>query len=277
MAKKTLDKSAENTALRLKAVLEVLAAEDPAAERRISRGEVLAAAVTRVPLEGREAEVMASGAPRGERALSTATGKLVKAGWISKEGRAGWSITAPGRQALKDFPETADLIAALGGKAPAAGVSGGTETAGTSAPAAEGVEEIIEAALLEAVASPAVPQEQHGAHQGTELPEPSFPQPEAVVVAGSLGSVLGQADWDPAGTDLELIFDHSDELWKLTVDLPTGHYEYKVALDGSWEENYGRDGHHGGHNLELEHDGGPLTFLYDHATHLVVTKADVNA
>ena len=259
--------SIENTALRLKAVLEVLAAEDPSAERRISRGEVLSAAVTRVPLTGSEAELLASGAARGERALSTASSKLVKAGWITKEGRAGWSITAQGRRALQDFPETADLLAAMNGKAPAPSVS-------SDAPA-DDVEEIIEEALEEAVAVPAIPQEHYGAHEGTERREPSFPQPDAVVIAGNMGGVLGAGDWDPAG--LELTFDHNDELWKLTAELPAGHYEYKVALDGSWDENYGRHGHRDGANIEMAHDGGTLTFLYDHATHTVVTKPDVNA
>ena len=295
MAKTTI----ENTALRLKAVLEILAAEDPSADRRISRGEVLAAAVTRVPLEARESETLASGAARGERALSTATSRLVKAGWISKEGRAGWSITAAGRQALDDFPETADLLAAMDGKTPVlpraastgASATGGTASPGESAaaatataattdaasPADTDAEAVIEEALQEAVAVPAVPQEQHGAHQGAEPPEPTFPQPDTAVVAGNLGGALGAADWDPAESALQLTFDRSDELWKLTADLPAGKYEYKVALNGSWDENYGRDGHRDGANFDMVHDGGPLTFLYDHATHLVSTKPDVTS
>ncbi|MCC9196364.1 winged helix-turn-helix domain-containing protein [Arthrobacter sp. zg-Y820] len=268
MAKTTIENTIENTALRLKAVLEVLAAEDPAAQRRISRGEVLAAAMTRVPLEGRESETLASGAARGERALSNATTKLVKAGWITKEGRAGWSITPAGRQALEDFPETADLLGAMDGTAP--------PVANTSAAAAEAV---VEEALEAAVVVPEIPQEQHGAraHEDGEQPGPTFPQPDAVVVAGTLGKALGGADWDPAGSELQLIFDRSDELWKLTAELPAGHYEFKVALNGSWDENYGRDGHRDGANLDVVHDGGPLTFLYDHATHLVIPKQDVNS
>ena len=263
-AKKAPKNTVENTALRLKAVLEVLAAEDPSAERRISRGEVLSAAVTRVPLEGREAELLASGAARGERALATATTKLVKAGWIIKEGRVGWSITAHGRRALAEFPVTDDLLAAMDNPAPTA-----------EDPSAADPETVIEEALQESVTVPQVPQEQHGAHQAAESPEPSFPQPGAVVVAGNFGGIVGGNDWDPAGAELQLTFDRSDELWKLTLDLPAGHYEYKVALNGSWEENYGRDGHRDGSNFEMSHDGGSLTFLYDHGTHLVITKPDV--
>ncbi|WAP53059.1 glycosidase [Arthrobacter sp. ATA002] len=264
---KTPKNSVENTALRLKAVLEVLAAEDPSADRRISRGEVLAAAISRAPLEGRESELLASGAARGERALVNATSKLVKAGWITKEGRAGWSITAHGRRALTDFPDTADLLAAMDNPAP--GTADAPETTPETA-----VEAVIEEALQESVVEPEAPQEQHGAHQGADPSEPSFPQPGTVVLAGNL-AVPGHADWDPADSGLQFTFDRSDELWKLTVDLSAGTYEYKVALNGSWEENYGTDGHRNGANLHIVHDGGPLTFLYDHATHLVITKPDV--
>ncbi|MCQ1950414.1 glycosidase [Arthrobacter sp. zg-Y859] len=249
----------ENTALRLQAVLEILAAEDPSATGKVSRAKVLGAALDRVPLEGREAEALASGTTRGERALVNATTKLVKAGWILKEARSGWSITNEGRRALNDFPEPAHLSAALSGKPVAA--------AETASPA----EEVVEEVLRDAVAVPSAPAEQHGSHPETGIPEPSFPQPESVALAGDFGAALGTEDWNPAGA--QFAFDRHDELWKLTVDLPEGTYTYKVALNGSWDENYGFDAHRDGGNIELWHTGGPLTFLYDHATHNVVTKA----
>ena len=255
----------ENTALRLRAVLEILAAEEPSATGKISRGKVIGAALDRVPLTGSEAETLASGTARGERALVNATTKLVKAGWILKEARSGWSITNAGRQALKDFPDTAQLAAALNGKPAAA--------AAPVSPA----EEVVEEAVRDAVAEPVAPAEQHGAHPDTDVPEPSFPQPETVVLAGEFGAALGTNDWDPAGTDLRFGFDRHDELWKLTVDLPEGTYAYKVALNGSWEENYGFGAHRDGGNIEMQHAGGPLTFLYDHATHSVITKPEVGA
>ncbi|MCC9177458.1 pullulanase X25 domain-containing protein [Arthrobacter sp. zg-Y750] len=261
----------ENTALRLRAVLEILAAEEPSAAGKISRGKVLGAALDRVPLTGSEAETLASGTARGERALVNATTKLVKAGWILKEARSGWSITNAGRQALKDFPEPAHLAAALNGKpVPAAAAPD------QASPAEEVVEDVVEEALRDAVSVPEVPAEQHGAHPES-VPEPSFPQPESVVLAGGFRSALGITDWDPAGTDLRFAFDRHDELWKLTVELPEGTYEYKVALNGSWDENYGHDAHRDGGNIEMQHAGGPLTFLYDHATHSVITKPEVSA
>lgn len=252
----------ENTALRIRAVLEILAAEDPSSTVKISRGDVLEGAFTRVPLEGRETETLSTGVTRGERGLVNATTKLAKAGWILKEGRSGWSITEDGRKALNDFPDTGSLLAAMNGKpAPAASA------------AAEHTEEVVEEAVRESVVVAAAPEETHGV---SEAPEPSFPQPGSVVLAGDLGSAVGAADWDPAAEELSFTFDGHDELWKLTVDLPAGHYSYKVALNGSWDENYGHDAHRDGGNIEIHHDGGALTFLYDHATHAVVAKQDVS-
>ena len=49
------------------------------------------------------------------------------------------------------------------------------------------------------------------------------------------------AEWDPAcqATAMEK---GDDGLYHLTVDIPAGDYEYKVALDGAWTVNYGSDG-----------------------------------
>ena len=52
----------------------------------------------------------------------------------------------------------------------------------------------------------------------------------SVTVAGSLQSEMGcPADWDPACDASDLTFDTSDGLWKKTVTLPAGDYEWKVA------------------------------------------------
>lgn len=261
MPRKTL----ENTALRLKAILEVLAAQDPSAGAGTGRAEVLRQALEQVPLEGTEAELLASGVARGERALITASTKLVKAGWILKEGRAGWSITTEGRSALTEFPDVHRLNEALSG-------SKHSVTALTSAETQS--EAVLEAALVESDAAAEPEAQVHGSHAEERYAGPSFPQPDAVAVAGTFAAALGGADWDPAADTVQLGFDRSDELWKLTVDLPAGNYEYKAALNRTWAENYGQDAHFDGANYRLEHSGGSVTFLYDHATHTVVTKPD---
>ncbi|MGW9404819.1 pullulanase X25 domain-containing protein [Arthrobacter sp. NPDC055585] len=258
-------KSVENTALRLKAILEVLAGRDPSAEKKTSRAEVLRQALEQVPLEGTEAELLASGVARGERALVTASTKLVKAGWILKEGRAGWSITPEGRSALTEFPDVQHLHEALSG-------SRHSVTAVTSAEAQS--EAVLEEALTESDTAAEPVAQAGGAHAEDHYEGPSFPQPAAVAVPGSFGSALGGADWDPAADTVQLGFDRSDELWKLSVDLPAGEYEFKAALNRGWAENYGHGAHFDGANYRLEHSGGPVTFLYDHATHTVVTKPD---
>jgi alpha-amylase len=80
------------------------------------------------------------------------------------------------------------------------------------------------------------------------------------------------AAWDPAcqATAMEK---GDGGLYTLTVDLPAGDYEYKVALDGSWAVDYGSDGAQGGPNyaLSLPADG-TVTFTYDPETHLVETE-----
>jgi alpha-amylase len=98
----------------------------------------------------------------------------------------------------------------------------------------------------------------------------AVPQPDSVTVAGSLNSEMGcPDDWQPACEAAFMAFDPADRLWKLTADLPAGRYEFKAAINGSWDENYGQDGAPNGSNIVLNHDGGPVTFLYDHTTHVI--------
>ena len=77
------------------------------------------------------------------------------------------------------------------------------------------------------------------------------------------------AEWDPA-CEATAMTEGDGGLYTLTVELPAGDYEYKVALDGAWTVNYGSDGAQDGPNytLSLPADG-TVTFTYDPATHLV--------
>ena len=96
------------------------------------------------------------------------------------------------------------------------------------------------------------------------------PQPDSVTVAGSFNAKLGcPKDWDEACPAAFMTLDPADNIWRLTVDLPKGQYEYKAALNRSWDENYGANGEHNGGNIAYMHDGGPVTFRYDHLTHLL--------
>jgi arabinogalactan oligomer / maltooligosaccharide transport system substrate-binding protein len=90
------------------------------------------------------------------------------------------------------------------------------------------------------------------------------------------GSYQDQAgcgnQWDPAckATAME---QGDDGLYRLTVQLTAGDYEYKVALDGAWTVNYGSDGALDGPNytLSLASDS-EVTFVYDPESHLVTTE-----
>ncbi len=56
--------------------------------------------------------------------------------------------------------------------------------------------------------------------------------------------------------------------------LPAGTYSYKVAINKTWDENYGAGGVPNGANIDLTSDGTtPITFYYDHRTHFVTSTA----
>jgi glycosidase len=100
-------------------------------------------------------------------------------------------------------------------------------------------------------------------------------QPAAVSVPGSTNSEMGcSGDWDPACSQSQLSLDANDKIWKGTYTLPAGTYSYKVAINNSWDENYGAGGVPNGANIDLTSDGTtPITFFYDHRTHFVTSTA----
>jgi maltose-binding protein MalE len=87
---------------------------------------------------------------------------------------------------------------------------------------------------------------------------------------GSYQDLVGcGGEWDPAcpATALEQA---EGGMYTLTVDIPAGDYEYKVALDGAWTVNYGSDGAQDGPNYTLSlPEDSTVTFTYDPETHLV--------
>jgi Pullulanase N2 domain len=92
-----------------------------------------------------------------------------------------------------------------------------------------------------------------------------------VALVGSLQSELGcPGDWQPecVQTRLQPVAG-SPGVFRGTFDVPAGAFEYKVALNNSWDENYGAGGSPGGANIPLAAPGGPLSFTYDHATHVI--------
>ena len=89
-----------------------------------------------------------------------------------------------------------------------------------------------------------------------------------VTLVGSLQSEIGCAgDWMPdcAASHLPLL---SGSTYGKNVDLPPGTYDFKVALNDTWDENYGVNGASNGDNYPLVVTA-PTTFTmrYDDATH----------
>jgi hypothetical protein len=304
MAKST----AENTFLRLKTVLDVLT-EGVWSGDALNAGQVLAEATARVPFNDHERELLSGGIPRGHKTLTSATAKLVKAGWLVK-GRTGWTITEDGMRATVAFPDPVSFASALDAgtpvpaetpvpTAPEGFVRPPFATAETTAPvetatktetkkpakktpakkaaaavgkAAKVLEDAVEpvvkavrkgkapAATTEAEAPAAV-----GSFEDPDVE--THPQPEAVAVAGDFNTILGAPEnWAPQYDEAQMEFDFLDQLWKKSAELPAGHYTFKIALNRSWDENYGAFGTFDGPNHELYHDGGTVTIRYDHRT-----------
>ncbi len=98
----------------------------------------------------------------------------------------------------------------------------------------------------------------------------STPDPTSVTIAGDLQSEAGCAgDWDPTCAATHLTYDSSDDVWQGAFTLPAGSYQYKAALNNSWDENYGLHAAFNGSNIPLAAPGGPVKFYYDHKTHWV--------
>ena len=65
-------------------------------------------------------------------------------------------------------------------------------------------------------------------------------------------------------------FDAGDDVWQGTFALPAGSFEYKAALNDSWDENYGRTRTANGANIPLDlASGASVKFYYDHESHWV--------
>ena len=93
--------------------------------------------------------------------------------------------------------------------------------------------------------------------------------PSSVTIAGSFQQELGcPGDWLPDCAITDLTYDATDVVWQGTWNVPTGSWEYKAALNDSWDESYGKNG---------TADNIPLTlgaatsvkFYYDHKSHWI--------
>ncbi|GAT74121.1 alpha-1,6-glucosidase [Microbacterium sp. HM58-2] len=92
---------------------------------------------------------------------------------------------------------------------------------------------------------------------------PASAADRTVALVGSLQSELGcAADWAPDCATTELAPTGADGVYSAEFEIPAGSYEYKVALNDTWDEAYGLDG--GGDNIPLAIAGpSTLRFTFD--------------
>jgi pullulanase/glycogen debranching enzyme len=100
--------------------------------------------------------------------------------------------------------------------------------------------------------------------------------PASVTIAGSLQSELGcDGDWDPACAATNLVYDADDTVWQGSFNVPAGNWEYKAALNGSWDENYGANAQPGGDNISLNLAAvQDVKFYYDHKSHWITDNVN---
>ena len=100
---------------------------------------------------------------------------------------------------------------------------------------------------------------------------PASAAERTATIVGSLQDELGcPGDWQPDCADTRLTRDGDSTAYRAVFDVPGGTYEFKVAINGSWDENYGKDGAKNGANLPLVLEGpAKLELSYDDETHRI--------
>lgn len=84
------------------------------------------------------------------------------------------------------------------------------------------------------------------------------------------GTFPGES-WNAASNQMTYL---GDDLYSYTFkDVPPANYEFKIAINGSWDENYGDGGLKDGSNIMLAVDKTQdITVYYNDKTHLAVTN-----
>lgn len=97
------------------------------------------------------------------------------------------------------------------------------------------------------------------------------PSPTSVTLAGSLQSEATAnacGDWDPACAAAHYTAQGNGVYLFAAAEIPAGSWEYKVALNDGWTENYGANYQQDGPNAAFTLDTGrAVRFYYDHKTH----------
>jgi hypothetical protein len=77
-------------------------------------------------------------------------------------------------------------------------------------------------------------------------------------------------NWDPSCPTTFLTYDANGNVWDKVFSVPVGTFQYKAALDGNWNVNYGINASPGGTNIPLKLAAPTLVkFYHDNKTHWV--------
>jgi pullulanase len=101
--------------------------------------------------------------------------------------------------------------------------------------------------------------------------------PDTATIAGTIQSELGcSGDWMPGCEVTYLTYDANSDVWKGTFNVTPGNDQdksgprYKVALNGSWDLNYGKNASQGGADIPLVVDTPiDVSFYFDNKSHFV--------
>lgn len=96
-----------------------------------------------------------------------------------------------------------------------------------------------------------------------------------VTLVGNLQSELGApGDWNPAWPGTHMV-QQSSGVFTFSGMLPDGNWEYKVAINDSWDINYGLNAQQNGPNIPLTLGSAQaVKFYYDDVTHWVTDNVN---
>ncbi len=108
------------------------------------------------------------------------------------------------------------------------------------------------------------------------LSQTDTPQPDSVVLVGSLQTALGcEADDDAACELSALTYDKANDIWRASFEVPAGEYDYQAALDGALDEVYGADATADGEPIALALESDTVVeFYYDHKTNWITDNVN---
>src|SRR5690348_2156890 len=103
------------------------------------------------------------------------------------------------------------------------------------------------------------------------LPAVAVPPTSTVTLVGDLQNELGCAeDWSPPCDSTKLGRVGSTDTYTGSFAVPAGTWSFKVAINNSWDVNYGANGAPNGSNLSLKLlSPMRVSFSYDDTSHLV--------